>query len=190
MLIGPRHDAKTSVCHADEQTITVRGFDLCTELIDHLTFTDYFILLLTGHPATVVQRRAVDAMLVALAEHGLTPSVQASRMTLAAGPEAWQGAVAAGILGVGSVILGSSERAGRFLAEGIEEARRTGAPVHDVAAELVRRVRENKEPLPGFGHPLHKPEDPRAVALLQLSDSLGIAGSHIEFLRATARAAN
>ena len=190
MLIGPRGAAVTSVSTADEQSVTVRGFDLCRDLIGRLGFTDYFILLLMGQRPSEVQRHVVDAVLVALAEHGLTPSVQASRMTLASGPEAWQGAVAAGILGVGSVILGSSERSGKFLAEGIAEAQRTGASFQATAEALVRRTRERKEPLPGFGHPLHQPEDPRAVRLLQLADELGVAAAHVTCLRATAAAAD
>ena len=92
----------------------MRGRDLCQELVGHYGFTDYIWLLITGRPPSSAQRRMLDATLVAIAEHGLVPSVQASRMTLAAAPEAFQGAVAAGILGCGSVILGAAENAGRY----------------------------------------------------------------------------
>ncbi len=60
------------------------------------------------------QAAVLNATLVAIAEHGLVPSVQAARMTFAAAPDALQGAVASGILGCGSVVLGSSETAGRM----------------------------------------------------------------------------
>src|SRR5690606_25539009 len=98
-------------------TILVRGRALCAELIGHVSFTDHVWLLVTGELPTPAQRRILDATLVAIAEHGLVPSVQVSRMTLAAAPEALQGAVAAGLLGCGSVILGASEAAGRFFEE-------------------------------------------------------------------------
>ena len=94
----------------------MRGRDLCGELIGRVSFTDHIWLLVTGQLPNAVQRRVLDATLVAIAEHGLVPSVQASRMTLAAAPEALQGAVAAGILGCGSVILGASQNAGHLLA--------------------------------------------------------------------------
>ena len=105
----------------------MRGQDLCAELIGRITFTDHFWLLVTGALPTPAQRAVLDATLVAIAEHGLVPSVQASRMTLAAAPEALQGAVAAGILGCGSVILGASEAAGRLLGRDRWRAR-AGAP--------------------------------------------------------------
>ena len=91
----------------------MRGRICARELIGKISFTDHVWLLVTGSLPSAAQRRVLDATLVAIAEHGLVPSVQASRMTLAAAPEALQGAVAAGILGCGSVILGAAEDAGR-----------------------------------------------------------------------------
>ena len=109
----------------------VRGHDLCRDLIGRISFTEHVWLLVCGGLPDAAQRRVLDATLVAIAEHGLVPSVAAARMTLAAAPEAIQGAVAAGILGCGSVILGSAESAARLFADvrrrasssGIEEAR-------------------------------------------------------------------
>src|SRR2546430_598499 len=117
MKIGPQNQRSSAISTSNESTILVRGRDLSRELIGHVSFTDHFWLLVTGNPPTQAQSRVLDATLVAIAEHGLVPSVQASRLTLAAAPEALQGAVAAGILGCGSVVLGSSEAAGRFLAQ-------------------------------------------------------------------------
>src|SRR2546430_7160264 len=91
--------------------------DLARELIGTLSFSEHFWLLLTAALPSAAQRRVLDATLVAIAEHGMVPSVQAARMTLAAGPEALQGAVAAGLLGCGSVVLGSSDAAGRLFAD-------------------------------------------------------------------------
>ncbi|MFL5038210.1 MAG: citrate/2-methylcitrate synthase, partial [Xanthobacteraceae bacterium] len=117
MKIGPTKDRASAISTANAETIVVRGRDLCRDLIGSLSFTQYFWLLVTGEAASAAQARVLDACLVAIAEHGLVPSVQAARMTYAAGPEAMQGAVAAGILGCGSVILGASETAGRMYSE-------------------------------------------------------------------------
>ena len=114
MKIGPGLAQATAICGSTDAAIWVRGRDLAADLMGKIGFTDYFWLLLTGASPTPAQSRILDATLVAIAEHGLVPSVQASRMTLAAAPEALQGAVAAGLLGCGSVILGSAEAAGRF----------------------------------------------------------------------------
>src|ERR1700744_6321045 len=112
MRIGKETIPRTAISTADEQTIIVRGEDLCGELIGNLSYTEFFLFLLTGVRPTPKMTTIVDATLVAIAEHGLVPSVQASRMTLAAAPDALQGAVAAGILGCGSVVLGASEATG------------------------------------------------------------------------------
>src|ERR1700733_5955611 len=116
MKIGSQTHHSSAISTSNEATILVRGRNLTEELIGRISFTDHFWLLLTGAMPTAAQRRILDATLVAIAEHGLVPSVQASRLTLAAAPEALQGAVAAGILGCGSVVLGSSEVAGHFFA--------------------------------------------------------------------------
>jgi citrate synthase len=115
---------------------------------------------------------------VAIAEHGLVPSVQASRMTLAAAPEALQGAVAAGILGCGSVILGSAESAGRLLAEVLARAGSSSldSGVRAVLGEMVAA----RNPAAGFGHPLHKGQDPRALRLVEVAREAGLAGAHVE----------
>ena len=117
MKIGRQDQRSSAISTSNADTIVVRGRDLAAELIGTIGFTEHFWLLLTGALPSPAQRRVLDATLVAIAEHGLVPSVQASRMTLAAAPEALQGAVAAGILGCGSVVLGSSEAAGRLFAE-------------------------------------------------------------------------
>jgi citrate synthase len=117
MKIGRQAHRASAICTSNEATILVRGRDLCEELIGRISFTEHVWLLVTGELPNEPQRRVFDAVLVAIAEHGLVPSVQAARMTLAAAPEALQGAVAAGLLGCGSVILGAAEDAGRLLHE-------------------------------------------------------------------------
>src|ERR1700722_3967442 len=102
MKIGPKSAAASAISAANPATIVVRGYDLVEDLIGGISFSDYVWLLCVGARPNPNQRAILDATLVAIAEHGLVPSVQASRMTLAAAPEAFQGAVAAGILGCGS----------------------------------------------------------------------------------------
>src|SRR6516162_4254854 len=155
MKIGSQQHRSTAISASNADTIVVRGRDLVAELMGRISFTDHFWLLLTGSLPSEVQRRMLDATLVAIAEHGLVPSVQASRMTLAAAPEALQGAVAAGILGCGSVVLGSSEAAGQFYAA-IAAKIGAGAAPNDAAEALIREYRAAKRSIPGYGHPQHK----------------------------------
>jgi citrate synthase len=175
MRIGKQDNPFTAIATSDAESITVRGRDLCGDLIGRIDFTRYFWLLVTGIEPDDRQLFLANAVLVAIAEHGLVPSVVAARMTYAAAPEAFHGAVAAGLLGCGSVVLGSAEAAGRFLA-GLVEG---GTP----AEEGVRALRAEKKPIPGFGHPQHSGGDPRANLLLRLAAEQGMEGAHIAKLR-------
>jgi citrate synthase len=153
-------------------------------LIGKIDFTDYFFLLLTGRDATPDQRFFINALLVAISEHGLVPSVQAARMTYAAAPEAIQGAVAAGLLGSGSVVLGSAEVAGRFLHDLVSVSQ--GRNPKEVALERIREMRKTKTPVPGFGHPQHSGGDPRANVLLHFAEQRGLHGPYLAMLRTVA----
>jgi citrate synthase len=180
--IGSQAHRSSAICASNETNILVRGRDLTDELIGRIGFTEHFWLLLTGDLPTAGQRRVLDATLVAIAEHGLVPSVQAGRMTLAAAPEALQGAVAAGILGCGSVVLGSSEAAGNFfslIAKRIE----SGVASEEAARTVVREYRAERRPIPGYGHPLHKDFDPRALRLFEVAAEAGAGGTHVQIAR-------
>ena len=134
--------------------VQVRGRDLTGELMGKLSFTEYFYLLLTGREATEEQRFFLDLLLVAIAEHGMMPTNVAARLTLAAEPRALQGALAAGILGAGPVLLGTSEACAELLAEAQKRVEAGGEPAA-VAKEMVAEVKESGERMPGFGHPVH-----------------------------------
>jgi citrate synthase len=175
MRIGKQDAPFTAICTSDTHHIKVRGKDLTGEIIGNTDFTTYFWMLVTGAVPTETQKYFANAVLCAIAEHGLVPSVVAARMTYAAAPEAFHGAVAAGLLGCGSVVLGSAEVAGRFLAQVVASG--------DPAAE-VRALRAEKKAIPGFGHPQHSEGDPRANLLLKLAAEHGIEGPHIAALRA------
>lgn len=163
----------TSLCHATPDDILVRGRSLPRELIGTLTFTEMIYFELTGREATAPQRVILDACLVTLMEHGLTPSAIATRLTYGSAPEAMQGAVAAGLLGVGSTFVGSTEGCAALLARIVAAT--------DGRAEARAIVAANKR-LPGFGHPLHKPVDPRTVALFELARAQGLFGAHCRAL--------
>jgi citrate synthase len=169
-------DPVTHIAQAFADRVEVRGRDLAGDLMGRLSFTEYFHLLLTGRDPTDDQRFFLDVLLVAIAEHGLMPTNVAARMTLAADPESLQGAVAAGILGAGPVVLGTADECARLL----HEARASGRdPV-----ELARAVRDEGRRMPGFGHPVHRPVDPRAERILSLAAERGIAGEHVALARA------
>jgi citrate synthase len=180
--IGRQAHRTSAISASNHETIVVRGRDLSGELIGNINFTDYFWLLLTGAVPSAAQRRVLDATLVAIAEHGLVPSVQASRMTLAAAPEAFQGAVAVGLLGCGSVVLGSSEAAGRFFNE-IAIRVQGGEGVQAAATAVIQDYRASRRAIPGYGHPLHKEADPRARRLFEVATEAGCAGRHMEIAR-------
>jgi len=184
MLIGKAGDARTSISTADAASITVRGRDLCSDLMGRASFTEYFHLLLTGEEPTAEQRFFLDLLLVAIAEHGLVPTNQAARMTLAADPASLQGAVAAGILGCGSVILGASETAGRLFLRIDALAKAKSLSLEDAAAEVVREMRAAKQAIPGYGHPLHKGRDPRVARLFAVAAEAGTPGHFIRIAEA------
>ena len=163
----------TRLSRAFPDRVEVRGRDLTGDLMGRLTFTEYFHLLLTGREPTEDQRFFLDVLLVAIAEHGLMPANVAARMTLAADPDSLQGAVAAGILGAGRVVLGTSEECARLL-----ERAAGRDPV-----EVVGELRAAGAKVPGFGHPVHAPLDPRAERLLELADARGVSGPNVALAR-------
>src|SRR2546430_1353160 len=175
MRIGKADEPYTSICQAYPDRVEVRGRDLTGDLMGRLTFTEYVHLLITGDEPTDDQRFFLDLLLIAIAEHGMMPTNIAARMTLAADPGSLQGAVAAGILGAGPVILGTSEECARLL----EEARESGGDVDDIA----RRIHAAGAKVPGFGHPVHRPLDPRAERILELADARGASGPHVLLAR-------
>jgi citrate synthase len=172
---------KAPVSHISQaypDRIEVRGRDLCGDLLGRVSFTEYFHLLVTGREPTDDQRYFLDVLLVAIAEHGLMPSNVAARMTLAADPGSLQGAVAAGILGCGPVILGTSESCARLLEEAQERVVSGIAP-EEVARDIARSIHASGRKLPGFGHPVHRPLDPRAERILDLADVREVSGPHV-----------
>jgi citrate synthase len=175
MQMGKSGPPVSRISGAYPDRVEVRGRDLSGDLMGRLTFTEYFHLLLTGREPTDDERFFLDLLLVAIAEHGMMPTNVAARMTLAADPESLQGAVAAGILGAGPVVLGTSQECARLL----EDAHGSGRDPRDIA----RAIHASGGKMPGFGHPLHRPLDPRAERILELADERGVSGPHVALAR-------
>src|SRR5215204_2222575 len=156
---------ETSVGTSDANSITVMGRDLANELLGRATFTELAFLMVQRRMPSPEETRLLDAVLVALADHGLTPTVLAARLTHTGAPESIQGAMAAGLLGAGSVFLGVVEDTARFL-DGV-------AGADDVRAAVERAVGERVhagERIPGLGHPVHKVQDPRTPRIYELAE--------------------
>ena len=158
--------------------ITVRGKDLPNEILGHLNLGDMAFLELTGRAPNPKESKLFNAMVVTLVEHGITPSALAARLTYLGAPEALQGAVASGLLGLGSVFVGSMEGAARILSDAVEKGK-------DARAVLA----ENRR-MPGLGHPIHKPVDPRSVRLFELARETGFYGKYCKLMEGVAKEKN
>ena len=178
----------TGLGKAELHRILVRGYDLTEELVGKITFSQMTFLMLAGRMPTAGQTRMVDALLTILVEHGMVASIVAARLTYHTAPEAIQAAVAAAILGAGSVHLGSSEWCARMLQEalppGIHEA-----DLDAIAASVVKRYEERKQRIPGIGHRTHAEGDPRADRLFQIARETEVAGCYCDLLQRVARTA-
>jgi len=167
----------TKLCGYDEDNIMVRNRDLVNDLMGNLSFTEMVLFHLLGEMPSPVQTKIVDAVLVTIMEHGLIPSAIASRMTIYGAPESIQGAVAAGLLGVGDRFAGTASECAvlldKIVAANDEDKK-------NVAENLIQTLRQNKQPVPGFGHPIHRKEDPRVKRLIEIAEQSGAKGNYIK----------
>ena len=169
----------TAICGFDEEDILIRGKNLVSELMGNYSFTELFLLQALGEEPTDTQCRIVDAVLVTIMEHGLVPSSIATRLTRLGAPESFQGAVAAGLLGVGDRYAGTAGECGELLEHIVaapEPERKSKA------IEKVRSYRQMRRPIPGFGHPIHHGGDPRAGKLLDITKETGVGGDYLRAL--------
>jgi len=178
--MGDDNWLRSAIGKSTPDTITVRGRDLATELMGRVTFTELAFLLTADRMPSPGETRLFDAALVALADHGLTPSVLAARLTWTGATESLQGAVAAGLLGAGNVFLGVVDDTARFLAAILADPTE-GAVERALQAEIDAGRR-----IPGLGHPVHKVEDPRTPRLYGIAEEAGIPLPHLTLLRIVA----
>lgn len=170
---GPESSgAVTRICGYDADSISVRGRDLVADLMGSYSFTEAFLLQALGELPDERQRQIVDAVLVTIMEHGLVPSAVVARLTHYGAPESYQGAIAAGLLGVGDRYAGTASECGALLERIVDgEA--------GEAERIVREYREARRPLPGFGHPIHQETDPRVARLLAIVGETGCDGQYL-----------
>lgn len=172
-----KSDPVTRLCTSDVDNIWIRGRNLCDDIIGKLSFTDFIMFHFFGHEPTPLQRTIVDAVLVCIMEHGMTPSAVASRVTYLGAPESLQGAVAAGLLGAGSRFVGTADQSAALL------ERIVAKPAAERAAEAAAIAREftaHKKFLPGYGHPIHVNGDPRVARLDQVARAAGAKGEYLD----------
>jgi len=167
----------TSVGTSDADSITVMGRDLSKDLMGKTTLSELAFLMVQRRMPSAEETRLFDAVLVSLADHGLTPTVLAARLTYTGAPEALQGAVAAGLLGAGSVFLGVVEDTVRFL----------DAVGDDVEGGVARELEAGRR-IPGLGHPIHKVQDPRTPRIYAIAEETGLTGVYLTRLRAVSAA--
>ena len=171
--------ASTSICTSDLTSITVRGRDLVNELVGELTFTEMLYFLSTGRQPDAGQAKVLDACLVTIMEHGINPSTIVSRLISDTVPDEPQVAIAAGLLAVGGVFAGTSEQCAAILQELAKEG-----DVRKAAEQLIA----SGQPIPGFGHLHHKPDDPRTPRLFAVAEKAGVKQTHMRLLRELSKA--
>jgi len=181
----------TSLGTSDADTITLLGQDLAADLMGRVSFGELALWLVTQQRPTPSQVRVFEAVLVALADHGFTPTAIAARLTYLSAPDSVQGALAAGLLGGGSRFLGVTEDTGRFLADALAGA---GEPLpgdaagwDEIALTAVRHAHEQGRYIPGLGHPIHKVTDPRTPVLIRIAGEEGLHGPHLQLFEAVGR---
>jgi len=172
---------RSTICRSSADNIAVHGMDLTNDILGKVGLGQMAFLEIFGRLPTQPECRVFEALIVALVEHGLTPSVLAARLTYLGAPESFQGAIAAGLSGLGNTFVGSVEGAARMLQESAANAEPAAA-----AREIVARFRATKAIVPGIGHPIHKDVDPRSERMFEIAREEGFSGAHVRLMRQVA----
>lgn len=169
---------RSDIAWSTPDRIEVRGKSLPDELLGHINLGDMAFLQILGRMPTPQESNVFNAVAVTLVEHGITPSALAARMTYTGAPESLQAAVAAGLCGLGTVFVGSTEGTAKMLYEALPQGTK-GADLEQIARDTVAAFRARGQIVPGLGHPLHKPVDPRAPRLFQIARENGFSGDYV-----------
>jgi citrate synthase len=181
----------TSLGTSTADEIRLLGQDLTADLMGKVGFGELAFWLVAMRRPTPSETRFCEAVLVALADHGFTPTAIAARLTYLSAPDSLQGALAAGLLGGGSRFLGVTEDCGRYLHD-VLEGHAAPLPTDDAGwdALALAAVRETKAAgrfVPGLGHPVHKQGDPRTPVLIGIAEEEGLHGPHLRLFEAIGR---
>ena len=181
----------TSLGTSSADEIRLLGQDLTADLMGSVGFGELAFWLVAMRRPSPSETRVFEAVLVALADHGFTPTAIAARLTYLSAPDSLQGALAAGLLGGGSRFLGVTEDCGAFLDAVVtdlgEDLPRTDGQWDAAALDAVRRTREAGRYVPGLGHPVHKDGDPRTPVLIGIAEEEGLRGPHLRLFEAVGR---
>ena len=182
-MIRPAKTIRTDTGVSTANSITVYGKNLCTEVLGKVNLGDMGFLCLIGRLPTPQESIMFNAITVTLVEHGITPSAIAARQTILGAPESLQGAVAAGLLGLGNVFVGSMDAVARTLTAALKD---TGdkPDFKSLAKNIVDDFQTRKAIIPGIGHPIHKPVDPRVPVLFGLATENGFSGKYVALMQA------
>lgn len=183
--MAARKPLRTDIAWSTADKITIKGLDLCGDILGKVSLGDMAFLEMTDRLPTPRESVVFNAIAVCLVEHGLTPSALVARLTLAGAPESMQAAVGAGLCGLGSVFVGSMEDAARLLQQALPD-REGKYDITRLARELVARELDAGRTLPGIGHHMHKPQDPRAPALYAIARAQAYDGPHMALMQAIA----
>lgn len=180
---------KTEIGYTTPEVITVRGKNLATELLGKVDFVDMMLLVIFNRTPSAAEKTMINHILVTACDHGLTPSAMSARLTYLGAPEAMQAAVAAGLLGAGSVFLGTTQNCAEMLAAGAAglSDEPDEAECDAAARAMLSASREKKQPVYGIGHPIHVNGDPRVPTLRRLAQELGFHGKHWRLMDAVHR---
>lgn len=166
----------TAIAEVQGDDVLVRGHRL-SDLIPRLTYSEMVFLVFRGTTPAESERRMLDALLVSLTEHGISPSTMIVR-TLASCGTPIQAGLAGGIMSIADWHGGACERLAEILATASDDHGRDQAALRASLAATVAKYRASRTPMEGFGHPQHRDGDPRARQLLELAAELEVAGSH------------
>jgi citrate synthase len=188
---APRLSFPTSLGTSTAEEIRLLGQDLTADLMGSVGFGELAFWLVALRRPTPSEVRVFETVLVALADHGFTPTAIAARLTYLSAPDSLQGALAAGLLGGGSRFLGVTEDCGSYL-HAVLEGRDGDLPTDDrgwdqLALQAVTETRAAGRFVPGLGHPVHKERDPRTAVLVRIAEEEGLRGPHLRLFEAIGR---
>lgn len=173
---------RTAITKVAGDDIYLRGYHFL-ELGEKVDFASVVYLLFKGELPTEGQAKVINALMVAICDHGIAPSEATTRIVAASGSPL-QAAIAAGILTIGDLHGGAGETCARIFQEALQQGKAQGKTVEQIAEDLVTEQRKAGRKVDGYGHPLHPAGDPRGPWLLKVADKWGVSGEHTALARA------